>query len=121
MTPATACMALLCLVACTPAVATPVPAPGATCRHELPEPCASNTSALAEEVQPILEKRCFRCHTGDGPAADEHDFSKRERVVGQRRAIGQEIASCSMPPKEPLSDAEANALLRWAACEQGPR
>jgi cytochrome c551/c552 len=121
MTPATACMVLVCLVACTPAVVAPAPARGAPCRHELPGPCASNASSFIEEVQPILEKRCFRCHTGDGPAADDHDFSKRERVVGQRRAIEEEIASCAMPPRDPLSDAEANTLLRWAACEQGPR
>jgi hypothetical protein len=121
MTPATACMVLVCLAACTPAVVTPVPAPGATCRHALPAPCASSASSLAEDVQPILERRCFRCHTGDGPAADEHDFSTRERVVAQRSAIREEIASCAMPPKEPLSDAEASTLLRWAACEQGPR
>jgi hypothetical protein len=108
-------------VACSPAVVPPAPGPAATCRHDLPAPCASNAPSFAEEVQPILEKRCFRCHTGDGPAADEHDFSKSERVIGQRSAIRQEIASCSMPPKEPLAVAEANTLLRWASCAQGPR
>jgi cytochrome c551/c552 len=72
-------------------------------------------------VKPLLEKRCFRCHTGDGPAADEHDFSKMELVLGQRKGILEEVGSCAMPPKAPLSDADANLLMRWAACAQTPR
>jgi len=115
-------MVLACLaVACSPAVVPPAPGLAATCRHELPAPCASNAPSFAEEVQPILAKRCFRCHTGDGPAAGEHDFSKSERVIGQRGAIREEIASCAMPPKEPLAEPEANTLLRWAACAPGLR
>jgi hypothetical protein len=114
------------LVACSPAVVSPAPVAGrsekaATCHPEVPAGCASPPPSFAREVQPILEKRCFRCHAGDGPAADEHDFSQTERVVGQRGAIRDEIASCSMPPKAPLADAEANTLLRWATCAQSAR
>ena len=92
-----------------------------TCRTEAPAPCAAAPPSFADDVQPILEKRCFRCHTGDGPAAEEHDFSKMDRVLGQRRAIREEIATCAMPPKAPLAEAEANTLLRWATCAQSAR
>jgi hypothetical protein len=68
------------------------------------------------EVEPILKKRCFGCHTGNGVAADEHDFSKMESVVGEHADILDEVSSCSMPPRSPLADAEADTLLHWAAC-----
>jgi cytochrome c551/c552 len=51
-------------------------------------------------------------------AAEDHDFSKMERLLGARPTIVDEIATCSMPPKSPLEDAEANVILRWAACAQ---
>lgn len=35
----------------------------------------------------ILKKRCFGCHTGDGVAADELDFSQ----IGALRGAGTEI------------------------------
>jgi hypothetical protein len=116
------------LVACSPAVVSPPPVgvgvakePAGTCHPDLPAPCASAPPSFAGEVQPILEKRCFRCHTGDGPAADEHDFSKIDRVLGERSAIREQVASCGMPPRSPLADAEASTLLRWATCVQSVR
>jgi hypothetical protein len=69
-------------------------------------------------VEPILKRRCFACHTGNGVAADEHDFSTMKSVAGERSGILDEISSCSMPPRAPLGDEEAGTLLRWAACAQ---
>jgi hypothetical protein len=114
------------LVACSPAVVSPAPVgvtkePAGSCRPDVPAQCESTPPSFAGDVQPILERRCFRCHTGDGPAADEHDFSKMDRVLGQRGAIREQVASCAMPPRAPLADAEAATLLRWATCAQSAR
>ena len=103
-----------------PSLALPAPSAAVACRHEAP-PCASGAPSFADEVEPILKSRCFACHTGDGPAADERDFSSPDRVLGQRRAIREAVASCAMPPRTPLLDAEASTLLRWAACAQDGR
>jgi hypothetical protein len=69
-------------------------------------------------VRPVLERRCFACHSGDGEAAESHDFSRFETVRAQRSDIADEVSSCSMPPpgKPQLSDAEASTLLKWIAC-----
>jgi hypothetical protein len=65
---------------------------------------------------PIFKKRCFGCHTGDGVAVEEEDFSKVEALRAARTTIADEIKTCSMPPRSPLDDGEANTLLAWAAC-----
>ncbi len=120
------------LLSCAPSVPaaralppTPPPAPttegDAACHREAPAQCTSPVPSLATDVRPILERRCFGCHTGDGPAADAHDFAKADGVIRHRRAILEEIATCSMPPKAPIPDAEAAVLLSWATCSQNER
>jgi hypothetical protein len=81
-----------------------------------PTVCLSPAPSFAGEVRPVLEKRCFGCHAGDGVAADEHDFSKMDRLRVDRSAILDEVATCSMPPRSVLADADADTLLRWAVC-----
>jgi hypothetical protein len=68
------------------------------------------------DAMPIFKKRCFGCHTGDGVAAEEHDFSRVASLRAARATIADEIATCSMPPRSPLDDGEASTLLLWAAC-----
>jgi hypothetical protein len=91
------------------------PASATACRHAEPSACDGSPIDL-RAAMPIFEKRCFGCHTGDGVAAEEHDFSHVEALRAARTAIADEIATCSMPPKSPLDDSEANTLLLWAAC-----
>ena len=70
------------------------------------------------EVRPILESRCLECHSNGGEAGEEHDFTKLETVRAQRQRIAEEAAERAMPPspKPPLTQAEADTLVRWAAC-----
>jgi hypothetical protein len=106
-----------------PRVPTAVRAPPASegaCHHPAPS-CAGPPPTYVADVRPILEQRCFKCHAGGGIAADEHDFSRVETLRAQRRSLASEIGACAMPPSsEPaVPDAEAEVLLRWAACEGG--
>jgi hypothetical protein len=87
------------------------------CHVAVPDGCVAQTPTF-DEVMTILGARCFHCHAGDGVAADEHDFSKPDRVEADRRAILEEVATCSMPPRSPLGHGEADTLLRWASCTQ---
>jgi hypothetical protein len=66
----------------------------------------------------VLRARCLSCHADDGPAADDHDFSRFATLYAQRASVADEVSTCSMPPKgKPrLSDEEARTLLRWIAC-----
>jgi hypothetical protein len=99
--------------------AAPIPASLPVCRHPIPTGCAAPPPAYARDVVPILKKRCFGCHTGDGVAADEHDFSRIEALRGAGTEIVDEVSTCAMPPRSRLADDEASVLLHWVACEQG--
>ena len=95
-----------------------------SCRHTTPA-CVGPAPTYAEDVRPILERHCFKCHAGDGVAADEHDFSHFETLNAQKMALANEIGACAMPPSSepPVPGREAEALLRWAACgaAEGPK
>jgi hypothetical protein len=88
-----------------------------SCHHATP-PCVGTTPTYTADVRPILERRCFKCHAGDGVAADEHDFSHVETLRAQKTALANEIGACAMPPSSepPVPDADAEVLLRWVAC-----
>jgi hypothetical protein len=104
----------------SPSVAAAGAPPGAgesACHHALPS-CAGPPPTYMDDVRPILERRCFKCHAGEGVAADEHDFSQVQTLRAQKVAFASEIGTCAMPPspEPPVADAEAEALLRWVAC-----
>lgn len=92
------------------------PALSASCSHAISTACDGSPPPDARDVLPIFEKRCFSCHTGDGVAADEHDFSRVGALRAARTEIADEVSTCAMPPRARLDDEEARALLRWAAC-----
>lgn len=103
--------ALLLTSACGAAAATAPPAPP-------PVRCDAAVPTYAADVRPILERRCFACHAGDGPAAEEHDFSRVETLRSQRRQLTDAVTARAMPPagRPELTDAEGQTLLAWAAC-----
>jgi predicted MPP superfamily phosphohydrolase len=89
--------------------------PAAPAAHACNGPAPSYTA----DVQPVLEKRCFSCHTGDGSAASDFDFSHLEGVHAARRDIAKQITAHAMPPRAPLAASESDLLLRWIACSTG--
>jgi hypothetical protein len=99
------------------AVGVPTGAKESACRHVMPS-CEGSPPAYTEDVRPILERRCFKCHAGDGVAADEHNFSHIETLRAQKTALANEVGTCAMPPspEPPVADVEAETLLRWVAC-----
>jgi hypothetical protein len=115
-------LALSALVACAHQ---PSPAPSAAsvaaahpvCQRAVAA-CTGAPPTYANDVRPILEKRCFQCHANGGVAADEHDFSRLETLRAQKVALAGEIGACAMPPSpEPtLPETEALTLLNWVAC-----
>jgi hypothetical protein len=95
-----------------------IPASPPVCRHPAPASCDAPSPAYVRDVLPILKKRCFGCHTGDGVAADELDFSQIQALRGAGTEIVDEVSTCAMPPRSRLGDDDANLLLRWVACGQ---
>ena len=91
-----------------------VPAPP-SCSYPRPA-CAGNTPRY-EDVLPLLKRKCFACHAGDGMAVEDHDFSKPSVVLAQRSRIGTQVGACAMPPRQvPLAPADAKLLMAWATC-----
>ena len=80
--------------------------------------CDGAPPDFASAVAPIVAERCLRCHSGDGDAAEDHDFSRPETLRAQQRSVRKQLVACAMPPRRapPLPDAEAEVLLRWIAC-----
>ena len=115
-----ACLALaLALSACGAAQRRPAARAGAAtaCARVAPA-CDGAPADYATLVAPIVAARCLRCHSGDGDAAEDHDFSRPETLRAQQRSVHKQLLACAMPPRRapPLPDAEAEVLLRWVAC-----
>jgi cytochrome c553 len=97
--------------------------PGAAapaCRVAAPTRCDVATPDYAQEVRPVLERRCFDCHANGGVAAEDHDFSRLEGLRAARLQVVDEVSACAMPPRSPLPESEAELLLRWASCVEPP-
>jgi hypothetical protein len=94
---------------------------GCAAHAQMTRPAASCTGpqpTYVADVRPVLESRCFACHAGSGPAAEEHDFTHVETLQAQRQQLIDDVTAHAMPPqgRPPLEDAEAHVLLQWAAC-----
>ena len=73
----------------TPVSSTPPSAAAPACSHAVPAGCNGGVADLGDAM-PIFKKRCFGCHTGDGVAVEEEDFSKVEALRAARSTIADE-------------------------------
>jgi uncharacterized membrane protein len=85
--------------------------------------CSGPPTTYVADVRPLLERRCFTCHANDGPAAEDHDFTRVEILRAQRRSLTDVVTARAMPPqgRPQLTDDEAALLLRWASCDAPER
>jgi len=75
---------------------------------------------FAESVRPVLESRCYSCHSGDEPEA-ELDLSRYRREAGALRApdvwekVLERTNLVEMPPEgaPELNDEQRRALRNW--------
>jgi hypothetical protein len=90
----------------------------ATCARTTPFACGDKPLTYTRDIRPILERRCFDCHAGNGSEADDHNFSEFATFYVQRRAVADEIAACAMPPspRPAVPPDEADTILSWVAC-----
>ena len=93
--------------------------PEVTVSQPAPEPVAKRTIDFDLHVLPILEKRCFTCHSGPDAELrlDVHDEVLNLCSPGQSREshLFQQVATGRMPPEDEarLSTGEINQLQKW--------
>lgn len=80
-----------------------------------------NEKVTFENVKPIMEKRCFRCHSA--PPFNWTDAGARKRSL-QSGAFKARLTSKTMPQSgspeaSEITDQERNHLLSWVASETG--
>jgi hypothetical protein len=107
-----------CAAAGSPDPTGPSAATRASWQRTSPSTCDGVPPTYAQDILPILRRRCFQCHAGDGAAAEDHNFSRFATFYAQRRTVADQIAACTMPPpsQPTIPTDEADAILRWVAC-----
>ena len=77
--------------------------------------CAKLSPAFAD-AQGVAKNRCVSCHSPDGEAGAEHDFTSDSIMQAHKKKIAAELSSCSMPPAgaPALTDQERAAIECWA-------
>ena len=94
------------------------------------EPTAQEAAFFKQEVKPILEKNCFRCHGGEAKLKGHFRITSREGLLkggDQGPAINLKDPAKSlllamisykdedheMPPKKKLEQAQTDTLTKW--------
>ena len=83
-----------------------------------PQTCATGDPSYSSAVRPLVARYCISCHSADGVAGDEHDFTQPELLRAQRRLVGARLRAHSMPPATSAqpSATERALLTHWADC-----
>jgi len=81
--------------------------------------CPSPPPSYRADVVPVLHRKCFACHAGNGAEVDDHDFSSFAKVRAERVAIEGKVRARAMPPagRQQLTDPERQTLLSWLSCQ----
>jgi hypothetical protein len=87
------------------------------------EPCkvSAPTSCPApalhyKDVQPIFEKRCYACHSGN---TEQWPLTDYGHVASWFDIIPPALLTCEMPPADagvPITNAERTTILTWLHC-----
>jgi hypothetical protein len=112
--------AALALTAVSIALASCGPATGGTASQEasVARVCAPGEPAYSSKARPIIEHYCVRCHSPEGVAGDEHDFTHPELLRAERRLVSARLRAQSMPPpgSPQPSGVEAALVIQWLDC-----
>lgn len=88
------------------------------CPADLPASCPAKVPSWANDVQPIIDRRCNPCHGGGGIAPPTFNFATYQGVSNNSGSILTQVYACRMPPPDAGAPtlAEREALLGWLVC-----
>jgi uncharacterized membrane protein len=67
-------------------------------------------------VRPIVNKRCTSCHSPQGMAGEDYDWTQDSAISAHRANVAAQVEQGTMPPSgyPPLNAEERQLLLCWA-------
>jgi uncharacterized membrane protein len=80
-------------------------------------PCAAASPEAFAAARSVVAKRCVSCHSPDGIAGSDYDWTNEHSLAVHRRNVAAQIAQGSMPPTgypRPTPE-EQQTLLCWAS------
>lgn len=88
------------------------------CPNDLPDASVCPGPSFANDVAPLMMRRCYPCHFPGGIEDSVHDFSTYQNVFDQRSRILNQIHACLMPPSyaPQLDSMERFVLQSWLVC-----
>jgi uncharacterized membrane protein len=89
---------------------------GGSCPNDLPMSCPSPTPSYTNDVAPLIQAHCVKCHSATG-VEYSRPLDTYAGVTAQTGVLDQ-VYSCRMPPapETPLTSAERAALFGWLVC-----
>jgi len=93
--------------------------PGTTSTSPSAAPAFDLASCQTHElaaVRPIVNKRCTSCHSPQGTAGEDYDWTQDSALSAHRANVAAQVEQGSMPPSgyPSLSADERRLLLCWA-------
>jgi hypothetical protein len=90
---------------------------GGTCPNDLPMTCPSAVPSYTNDVAPIIQAHCVKCHSAGG-VEYSRPLDTYAGVTAQTGVLDQ-VYACRMPPapEAPLTSAERAKLLGWIVCD----
>jgi uncharacterized membrane protein len=93
-------------------------AAASTCTNVTPKACAGKAPVYQTDIAPIVQSRCFPCHTTGGEAGPTRLLNSYQHLKGQQFNVNYLVGTCQMPPADhpqPTDDERAK-LLNWIVC-----
>lgn len=78
--------------------------------------CSTAPAPARSQIEPLFQHYCVSCHSPDGSAGEEHDFTRFDVLRAQRRRVKAVLEASAMPPRglpQP-NDAERARMIAWA-------
>jgi uncharacterized membrane protein len=90
--------------------------PNASVAHDARPACDAALPVTLAEARNVLAKRCTSCHSPNGMAGSDYDWTNEASLVLHRRNVAAQVDQGSMPPAgypSPSAE-ERRTLVCWA-------
>ena len=77
----------------------------------------SEPLSFADDIAPIFEARCAKCHKGSGPG---HTLNTYSLWAAEKTKIVAAVLELRMPADGPLDPSQIVTIQRWAAGGAAP-